>query len=65
MQFPLEETLEDYKALAQRMLTDHELYRGIILNGRVDSLVVRGVELGENGFRIVVAATGAAAVAQR
>jgi hypothetical protein len=65
MRFPLKDTLDDYKILAQNMLTDYELYRGIVLNGRIDSLAVRGVELGANEFRVAVVATGAASVTQR
>jgi predicted nucleotidyltransferase len=58
MKFPLGEMLDDSKTLVQKMLTDYELYEGIVLNGQIDKITVRGVEVTEAGFRAVVTATG-------
>jgi hypothetical protein len=62
MKFPLGKTLDDAKTLIQEMLTNHEIYKGVTLNGRVDTLTVRGVEVSDKGFRAVVGARGIAAV---
>ena len=62
MKFPLGDTLDNAKALMQKMLSDYELYEGTVLNGQVAALSVRGVNVTDEGFRAVVTARGAASI---
>ncbi|MCL2181845.1 MAG: DUF4403 family protein [Chitinispirillia bacterium] len=62
MKFPLDKQLDGTKKLLQEMLSERELYKGVVFNGRVDTLSVRGIEVTGNAFRAVVLAKGTAGV---
>jgi len=62
LKFPLKDTFEEAKTLADKMLTGYKLYDGVSLNGRLDSLSIGGVTLTETGFRAIVIARGVLSV---
>jgi len=62
LRFPLKETLEDAQAIAQYMLKNNEVYEGIYLNGKLDSLTIGGVALTESSIRTVILAKGSLSV---
>ncbi|MDR0331225.1 MAG: DUF4403 family protein [Chitinispirillales bacterium] len=59
MRFPLTDML-DAEALSHSIFADYPLQSGIALNGRIDSLTVRGAEMTPNAFRAAVLAKGVA-----
>jgi len=62
LKFPLKETFDGAKVLADKMLTGYKLYDGVSLNGRLDSISIGGVDVTETGFRAVVIARGVLSV---
>jgi len=62
LHFPLEETLQDARAMAQYMLKNNEVYEGIYLNGKLNTLSIGGVALTESSIRTVILAKGTLSV---
>jgi len=62
LRFPLKETLGDAQAIAQFMLKNNEVYEGIYLNGKLDTLTIGGVTLTEDAIRTVILAKGSLSV---
>ena len=58
LRFSLKETLKDAQTLAQYMLKNNEIYEGVYLNGKLDSLSIGGVALTESSLRTVILAKG-------
>ncbi len=58
LSFPLKEKLLEAHLVAQQMLSNKEIYKGVFLNGRIDSLSIGGIQLTENCFRTVILAKG-------
>jgi len=52
----------DAEALTNTLLTDYPIQKGITLNGKIETLTLRGVETTENALRAVVLARGTAKV---
>jgi hypothetical protein len=59
IKFPLS-TMLNAEVLTKTLLTDYPVQKGIVLNGRIDSLTVRGVETTESAIRAAVLAFGTA-----
>jgi hypothetical protein len=59
IKFPLSEMLNP-EALTKTLLTDYPIQKGIVLNGKIDSLTIRGVETTESALRAVILASGTA-----
>jgi len=61
IKFPLSAIL-DAEALTQTLLTDYPIQKGITLNGKIETLTLRGVETTESAIRAAVLASGTAKV---
>lgn len=61
IKFPLSAIL-DADALTKTLLTDYPIQKGITLNGKIETLTLRGVETTESALRAAVLATGTAKV---
>jgi hypothetical protein len=61
IKFPLSAML-DADALTKTLLTGYPIQKGIALNGKVETLTLRGVETTESALRAVVLASGTARV---
>jgi len=61
IKFPLSAIL-DAEALTKTLLTDYPIQKGITLNGKIETLTLRGVETTESAIRAAVLASGTAKV---
>ncbi len=61
IKFPLSSIL-DAEALTKTLLTDYPIQKGILLNGKIESITLRGVATTKNGLRAAVLASGTAKV---
>ncbi len=59
IKFPLSSIL-DAEALTKTMLTDYPIQKNVALNGKIETLTLRGVETTENALRAIVLASGTA-----
>lgn len=59
VKFPLS-TMLNAEALTKTLLTDYRIQKGTVLNGKITSLSMRGVETTEHALRAVILASGTA-----
>jgi hypothetical protein len=62
LRFSMKETLQDAQAIAQFMLKNNEVYEGVYLNGKLNSLSVGGIALTDSSIRTVILAKGTLSV---
>ena len=58
LNFPMEETLTSSKKMVEDNLSNYEVVKGILLNGKLDEMDIQGIHLTETGIKVLISANG-------